>query len=473
MRNRFYLWMLFISGIVLFIFTVFAAYRELTPEWKKYQVEFKELLVKNAKDEAIKRKAQSLDIKLQQIYLGNLKTVDRCTSCHMGVENPLMSNEKVPYKQHSGDYLKNHPAEGFGCTVCHYGQGLATNKKEAHGTGHDTHWDHPIIHLGFIQASCALCHDLPMLKDKGGDKVVKGERLFRQKGCRGCHKFEGVGGVLGKSLDGIGSQPIAYFPMRHVKGEKTVSQWIKEHFDDPRKIVPDSIMKVNLTPEESNLLTTFIMSLRSEEMPKKYRRLTGARIPDEIRDKGESLYKMYCIACHDSGKKSVYDDIFKMTIPAITNPAFLKAADDNFLKTVISEGKAGTQMTAWKSAAAGLSEEDIDKIIGYMTKDRPKERPAPFGFAQFKVNAKHGEELYKNKCVLCHGEYGEGGLGLNLRNPVIQKANPEFLAVTVRDGREGTTMAAFGSKEGGLNSQDIADVVAYVQTLSQKKFKLH
>lgn len=471
MRNRFYLWMLLVSSMVLIAYTVISSYREINPDWKKYQAEYKELLIKKAKDENIRKKALAMEIRLQQIYLGDLNKVDRCINCHQGVENPLMADAKLPFKQHSGDILKNHPPERFGCTVCHYGQGRATNKKEAHAIDRETHWDHPRMKLEFIQTSCALCHDLAFLKGHGGEKVVAGERLFRQKGCKGCHKLEGIGGVLGKVLDGIGSQPIAYFPMRYVKGEKTVPEWMKEHFEDPRKIVPDSQMKVDLTPEEANLLTTYIMSLRSEEITRKYRRLTGARIPDETKNEGESLYKMYCISCHEDGKNSSYFEPFKRTIPAIMNPAFLRAADNKFIKDVISEGRAGTQMTAWKAAAAGLSDRQIDKIIGYMTKDRPRERPAPFGVASFKGNVKRGEEIFKLRCVACHGEYGEGGVGLNLRNPVVQKADPEFLAMTVRDGREGTAMVAFGGKDAALNNQDIADVITYVKTLSQKKYK--
>ena len=35
MRNRFYVWLLFISAAVFVLYAVFAAYREATPEWKK------------------------------------------------------------------------------------------------------------------------------------------------------------------------------------------------------------------------------------------------------------------------------------------------------------------------------------------------------------------------------------------------------------------------------------------------------
>jgi mono/diheme cytochrome c family protein len=64
---------------------------------------------------------------------------------------------------------------------------------------------------------------------------------------------------------------------------------------------------------------------------------------------------------------------------------------------------------------------------------------------------------------------GEGYLGIDLTNPVIQSADPEFLAITIRDGRAGTTMVPFGSKGLKLSDQEIADVVAYLRTFARMK----
>ncbi len=470
MYKKFYLSLSLLSGVVFLVVMALAGYREAFPEWRGYQRDYKEILIKNAKDDALKDKARTLDIGIQQIYLGDLERVERCTNCHLGVDNPLMVDTKQPFKTHSGNFLKDHPPDRFGCTVCHNGQGRATNTREAHGVGRGTHWDRPLIPFVFIQSSCVQCHDLEMLKDKGGAQVVKGEILFRERGCKGCHKLAGVGGALGKALDGVGSQPAAYFPMRYVEREKTIYTWMKEHFDDPRNIVLDREMLSELTDEESGQITNYVLSLRSDEISKEYRRIKGMSRVELSKNDGESLYQEYCIACHATGKDSVYDDVFKRTIPAIMNPAFLKAAGDKYLKTVISEGRANTQMTSWKSDAAGISDEDIDRIIKYISRERPGEKPTPFLFANFKGEVKYGEELYKVRCMGCHGERGEGGVGLNLRNPVVQKlADLEFLAVTVRDGRKGTHMAAFGKNGVGLSDQDIVDVVTYVRTLAAKK----
>ena len=359
--------MTLISALVVLAFTLLAAYREATPGWKTHRSEYRRLFIEKAR--AAGKEAVLPDMGIQQIYLPELGRVDRCTNCHAGVDNPLMADAEMPYRLHSGDYLRNHPVDRFGCTVCHQGQGRATNKKEAHGEGRDTHWDYPIIPLKYIQSSCAVCHDLDMLERSGADRVAEGAGLFREKGCKGCHKLNGTGGVLGKHLDGVGSQPAAYFPMKYVRGEKTVYSWLRQHFGDPRSIVPGSLMKVDLTDREADLLTTYMLSLRSEEMPAKYRRTRHAEA-EEPPD-GGTLYRMYCIACHGTGKKSVYDRIFKRTIPAIMDPAFLRTANDLFLTRVVKEGRTGTPMTAWKAGGAGLTDEEIDRIISYMTRNRP------------------------------------------------------------------------------------------------------
>jgi hypothetical protein len=326
MRNRFYFWILFLSGLVVLIFALVAAYWEVFPEWSKYQADYKNQLVNTLKDEAAKRKARSLTSEVQQLYLKDLQRIDRCTSCHVGVENPLMEKAKTPLKQHSGDYLANHSPEKFGCTVCHYGQGRATNRKEAHGLGHETHWDFPIIPAKYIQSACVQCHDAGTLKAKGWDSVAKGEKLVNEKGCRGCHKLGVAGGVLGKALEGVGSKPIAYFPMGGVEGEKTTYAWIKQHFIDPRKLVPVSEMKVTVTDEEADHLTSYVLALRSGEMPKQFRRFKDSTAPESPTDGEALIVQLRRLPRHGKTACSMRS---QQDHPSIMNPAFLKQSTIN------------------------------------------------------------------------------------------------------------------------------------------------
>ncbi len=467
MYGRFYSSLLLISGIALLTFSLLAAVREASPEWKGYQSRYMELFMERATGDFMREKALAVNYGIRQIYLRDLDRIDRCTSCHLGVENPLMDGAETPFAQHSGDYLINHPVNEFGCTVCHYGQGRATNSKEAHGIDYGAYWNYPVAPLKYIESSCAQCHGLKMLEESGARSVFIGERLFREKGCKGCHKLDGVGGILGKPLDGIGSQPKAYFPMRHIEGEKTTYTWLKEHFEDPRAVVPESQMRVvGMTQEEADHLTTYVLTIRTREMPRKYRRIEP-QPPEEVT--GEDLYRMYCVACHTTGEHSVYDEIFGRTIPAVRNPAFLKVADNGQLKRFIEDGRPETQMTDWKADAAGLTNSEIDRIVEYLGQGRPDELPEPFELSIDSGNIESGRELYQVRCELCHGKDGKGGqrvLGISLTNPVVQSADPQFLLLTVRDGRAGTPMVPFGETGLKLSDGEILDVVAYVRSMT-------
>jgi len=470
MHSRFYLSLMLISALVIFAYTGLGVKRELSNEWHQHQSQYKEILVKNAKSEIDRKRAAGIETgAIRQVFLPSLNKADRCMSCHMGLENPLMADGELPYKQHSGNFLHTHNVAKFGCTVCHFGQGRATNMKEAHGLGH-TFWDYPIIPHEYIQSSCALCHDYKMLEAEGMHTVVKGERLFREKGCLGCHKLNGVGGDVGAALDGVASRPLLYFPMANVIGDRTAYNWVKQHFDDPRAIVDNSEMKVSLTDEEAEQLTTHIFTLRKEEMPSNYKLIKNivAKATD-----GASLFTMYCSGCHGTGKQSIYDEVLNRTIPAIANPAFLRLIDDFSLKTIVDEGRGGTQMTAWKNTASGLKKAELEQIIDYVAQSRPSQIAGPFDYDANNRDVARGKSVYEQRCNFCHGDDGKGGgrkLGINLRNPTVQNLlKPELLARTVLDGRKGTPMPSFGPEGEGLSNPEIADVIAYVKTLSKKK----
>ena len=97
MYGRFYSSLLLISGIILLVFSLLAAVREVSPEWKGYQSRYRELFMEKAQGEFMKEKARAVDYGVRQIYLRDLDRIDRCTSCHLGVENPLMEGAEKPF----------------------------------------------------------------------------------------------------------------------------------------------------------------------------------------------------------------------------------------------------------------------------------------------------------------------------------------------------------------------------------------
>jgi cytochrome c551/c552 len=90
------------------------------------------------------------------------------------------------------DLLKMHDPEKFGCSPCHQGNGRATTSVEkAHGTYE--HWLWPLFPKGNVEAGCQTCHsaDMVLVSNDVGWTLNEGKDLFRQRGCMGCHRFEG------------------------------------------------------------------------------------------------------------------------------------------------------------------------------------------------------------------------------------------------------------------------------------------
>ncbi len=56
-------------------------------------------------------------------------------------------------------------------------------------------------------------------------------------------------------------------------------------------------------------------------------------------------------------------------------------------------------MTAWKTDETGLAEQEVDKIIEYLTKEMPTIKPDSFDVAEFDGDIQYGEELYRVHCM--------------------------------------------------------------------------
>src|SRR5205814_2178555 len=133
--------------------------------------------------------------------------VDRCESCHLGIREPVkitaaaMSLKgKKPdeyaraFTSHpEPDLLKVHDPEKFGCSPCHQGNGRATTSVEkAHGNYE--HWLWPLFPKQNVEAGCQTCHaaDMVLATNETQFEVInEGKDLFRQKGCNGCHRYDG------------------------------------------------------------------------------------------------------------------------------------------------------------------------------------------------------------------------------------------------------------------------------------------
>jgi hypothetical protein len=133
---------------LLTVLFVIVMWNDTNREWNHYQHQFFGRLRKDER--------RDLSGGIKQIIVNDLSRVDRCTTCHIAIDKPQLALAVEPFTAHPGNFLQTHPVEKFGCTVCHGGQGLATEAKAAHGDVR--HWEEPLLRGTLVQASCRQCH---------------------------------------------------------------------------------------------------------------------------------------------------------------------------------------------------------------------------------------------------------------------------------------------------------------------------
>jgi len=159
--------------------------------------------------------------KVEQVVLPDIKynvnfasvpEVDRCKSCHLGIDNPDYKDAEQPFKTHPNLELyltssSKHTYEDFGCTSCHAGRGRGTDFTSATHTPNSPeqraeweekydwhemhHWLKPMLPTKYSEASCFKCHQ-DEANIAHADKLTMGLTLIEKNGCNGCHTIKSM-----------------------------------------------------------------------------------------------------------------------------------------------------------------------------------------------------------------------------------------------------------------------------------------
>ncbi|MDX1945145.1 MAG: hypothetical protein SFU86_07045 [Pirellulaceae bacterium] len=144
-----------------------------------------------------------------------------------GLPNPYTSHPRLDL--FVGD-SSPHKLQTFACTVCHEGQGSATEFKWAshtpnnpidaarwsaeHGWFDNAHWIFPMLPQRFSESSCLKCHHEVVelepserFPDPPAPKLVHGYHLIRKYGCYGCHEVNGYDGPTRRIGPDLRSEP--------------------------------------------------------------------------------------------------------------------------------------------------------------------------------------------------------------------------------------------------------------------------
>lgn len=471
-----------IASILILVVHGFIFYKQFFHKWETYQTSYFDQARTLAKTDQEREALTSRSPKIEQIIVtqfGN-ERVDRCTTCHIGSDDPRFKDAPHPYKAHlytaslgdkqtaDGKWERRHKFADIGCTVCHDGQGRGLEEFYAHGEDH--YWNDPMLGYvtqetwkpeykeklkgkEFMEANCAQCHTE---KDfKSTPTVNKGRQLFIEKNCYGCHRIEGISnGTLGPDLSDV--------------GKKWKVDYIYESIVDPRANSKTSFMpKFNLTEEETKALVVFLKSRRgfnyAETTLDRYRATlnkgestptapvsdkTQAPVSADPIVRGEQLVnERACAACHKIGEKD------GGIAPDLSFQGLIK--EEKWIVAHFKDPRALVPDSIMPTF--GFSDADYQAMTSYLM--NLKKTPP--------IN--NSQEIYQNLCLRCHGEKGDGnGLIATYLDPYprdftnagfMNSKTEERLANSIKNGVEGTSMPAWGKV---LNDEQIKGVLAYI-----------
>ena len=394
-----------LSTVVCVVVLAISPVKDFRAEWKHYKRSF----VKYAQTRPDTKKllADSTP-SIDQVWLPGMNVTDRCTTCHQGITQPSLSDASVPqpFRAHP---VVPHQVRQWGCTICHRGQGPATEVAEAHET--TLAWEQPILPARFLQASCGGCHKANL---KEAPQLARGRVLLTQLNCQGCHKLNDLDRpAFGPDLSSI--------------GYKVPREWIYKWLKEPRTILDkDGNVAVNgyeneseprmprfrLTEDEIRALSAFLSAQKAKPL-ERYKInpavvAAWSKKPDLISEGEVRFRQMMCTTCHSlavtrAGEtKMIGGDI----APELTKVG--SKVNEEWLVAWLWNPKSYLEHS--NMPRYGWSDEDLYKVSQYVMNkltdsdlltDVPQLGPAT------EDQGKTGKRLFTEKgCASCHALHG-------------------------------------------------------------------
>ena len=452
---------IFGASLAVVALLVVATLRETVfVEYRFHQMRYRKHLIEMAETPEELAAAKAYVIRIRQLVLPELGRTDRCISCHAGIEDPRMEGVKAPLVYHPQGLLDTHDIRQMGCTVCHDGQGLATNKKDAHAN-EIKFWESLRLKGDLTQANCLRCHHVESLPEL--ETLQLGRKLFAENGCMGCHKKDRVGGFLGPDMTTLGD--VSYhLKSPHGADKKAIlgrfdhnvnMAYLYESVKTPSLKPGESVMPDNdFTDDEAHALAVYIKSFQTRKVPDSLQKFDK----HVAQPTGRALFLEYCAACHGkSGEGAPLAETDKQG-PSLAGTGFQSIATLDFIKKMVTESGSSIMPNWGKSG--GLSAEQIDSVSRYiLTMKAPAPEPDP----DYVGRSDYGKSRFESRCAGCHGiggNYEIDLIGPTLNSPeFLTFASEAFLTKTIVEGRKDTAMPSWHF----LRDNEIKDIVAYLR----------
>lgn len=300
--------------------------------------------------------------------------------------------------------------------------------------------------IGLVQAGPLVAQTLP------GSVPERGKVVYEQH-CAVCHGAQGradtpVGRLL-KPRPRNFSDPVemarvgadrAYRAIKEGRTGTAMSAW--------RRI---------LTEMEIGDVIDYIRSLTAAST------LSPQRLSLEV---GRRIYVRDCASCHGLDGRADVDAARILNPPPrnLVDPIGMARLDDGRVYLAIHRGRPGTAMGGWGELLAPI------EIIDVMRYIRTLVGPLPAGMTPARLDVRVGEEIYRQNCIECHGDKGNGDTSVGRQvsphprdfTDTAQMASitDATLAQSITHGVAGTAMPSW---DGVLNKADVRRVLLYIR----------
>ncbi len=362
------------------------------------------------------RKMDNFDYSIlgHQISAIESDIVDRCEVCHVGIREPLEirpadlapdgpgkkpdSLARAFVSHPNRELLRIHNPDRFGCSGCHWGNGRATTS-DVKGHGRHKYWLWPLFERENIEAGCQQCH----AKDRvtqGAETLNLGRDLFDQRGCVGCHRYEG----FDRETDALSGtrQNITQLEDQLIGNDKQ----IRQDTEAANQAADDAEAQRLLAHAESLRVANSLLAARIDQLnlQSKYLMQDQKKIGPNLKDIRLKLRKGWV-------------------------PVWLKDPQGF---------RPGTKMpTFWRFGVDQDGDEQIKAISAYLWQESFSGKVPD----QARGDAAHGKELFESRgCLGCHAIGDVDGLiggtfAANLQR-VGEKANFEYIVRWIHNPRE-------------------------------------
>ncbi|OGU18104.1 MAG: hypothetical protein A2475_11660 [Ignavibacteria bacterium RIFOXYC2_FULL_35_21] len=384
-----------VTSILFLLLLAVSPLKEIFKDWRNFQNSF------NSYTDSFPFKVAKVDNGLKQIWNKNLGIIDRCITCHVGLNENKLSNAPQPFTSHPKIY---HDNEKYGCTVCHDGQGLSTKYEDAHLP--TEFWDKPLLPRKYIESACYRCHD--DLSDKFTPLHNKGKELIEKYNCVSCHDLPGIPKQYTPDLNGVGTK---------IKNKQWLIDWLK----NPSLYATNARMpNFKLSETEVTILSDFLFSFKERRnsqslypLPEYYNTLK--KDEDFIKLGKVSFSEARCISCHSiegkGGKLAI--DLIKVA----------SKASEKWIYSCIKNPKAimpGVEMTQF-----GFSDKEAAAITAYIESE----------FVDWNINEDEIQNIkpvtgYYEKGIEIYNKYNCGGCHKLDIKEIKENKGPELTTIS-------------------------------------------